>query len=237
MNKIPKTNSKGFTIMELMIAISILSIILLISSMVLIGVGNLYSKGADMANVQNVSRNIIENVTSTIQFSGAQLNNGVSASPIVYDYSFGAVNVPVSAYCFGQTRYSFVTGFPPTGWSHLIWLDKMATPGSCAPLNISQATPSCAGNSNPNCISSQSGSGNELLNANMHLANFSIEEYNPQLYGISVGVAFGQENMFLSNAGVPKLINGDNYQCSNNAGQQYCATSYLTTFATERLYP
>ncbi len=227
-----KLNVKGFTIMELMIAISILSIILLISSMVLVGIGNIYSKGADLSNVQNVTRNIIENVTSTVQFSGAQLNNGAIA-PVTQDYSFDGKNVPVSAYCFGQVRYSFVTGFLPNGWSHLLWLDKMVTQSNCFPLNISEVVPSCDGDLN--CIASQSSSGSELIGPNMHLANFKIVQYNPQLYGISVGVAFGQEDMFVSSGNTPRLVKDNNYQCSDNAGQQYCATSYLTTFATERL--
>lgn len=218
--------------MELMVAISVLSVILLISSMVLVGVGNLYSKGADLTNVQDTTRNIIENATSTIQFNGTQLNNGISRNAITYDYSYGGVNVPVYAYCFGQTRYSFVTGFDlPAGWAHLLWLDQMTTQGNCSPLNIGQATPNCVGNSN--CVASQGG-GSELLGANMHLATFNIFEYNPQLYGISVGLAFGAKDMFVSNANGPVLIN-NNYQCQNTTGQQYCAASYLTTFATERL--
>lgn len=226
-------NADGFTVMELMIAISVLSIILLISSMVLIGVGNLYSKGADLANIQDVSRNIIENVMSNIQFSGTELNNGSQKTAIVYSYVDGGMNVPVSAYCFGQTRYSFVTGFnQPAGWSHLLWVDKMVTQGNCSPLNIGLASPNCSGNTE--CTDTQSGSGSDLLGPNMHLGNFNITEYNPQLYSVSVGVAFGQENMFVSSSGVPQVING-NYQCSNTAGQQYCATSYLTTFASERL--
>ena len=228
-----KANAAGFTVMELMIAISVLAIILLISSMVLVGIGNLYSKGADLANVQDTSRNIIENATSAVQFSGTQLNNGVSSAAISYDYSYNGVNVPVYAYCFGQTRYSFVTGFNlPAGWPHTLWLDQMLTQGNCSPLNISQATPTCTGNAS--CVDSQSGSGSELIGTNMHLATFSIVEYNPQLYGISVGLVFGAKDMFVSNAIGPVLING-NYRCSNAAGQQYCAASYLTTFATERL--
>lgn len=228
-----KLASNGFTVMELMIAISVLAIILLISSMVMVGVGNLYSKGADLANIQNTSRNIIENATSTIQFNGTQLNNGLSNTAIVHNYSFAAANVPVYAYCFGQTRYSFVTGFNlPTGWSHLLWLDQMQTQGSCSPLNIGQAIPTCAGNGS--CVSPQSGSGSELLGANMHLATFNITKYNPQLYSISVGVAFGIKDMFVSDINGPVVVNG-NYQCKNASGQQYCATSYLTTFATERL--
>ena len=40
-------DKSGFTILELMIAISILSIILLLSTYVLMGVGKLYSKGVN----------------------------------------------------------------------------------------------------------------------------------------------------------------------------------------------
>ena len=201
--------------------------------MVLVGVGNLYSKGADLVSIQDTTRNIIENTTSTIQFSGTQLNNGLSNKPIKYDYSYGGVNVSVQAYCFGQTRYSFVTGFDiPAGWSHLFWLDQMTTQGLCTPLNIGLATPDCTGNSY--CTASQSGSGSDLIGANMHIGTFNIIEYNPQLYGLSLGLVFGAKDMFVSDSSGPVLSKG-NYQCQNSAGQQYCATSYLTTFATERL--
>lgn len=228
-----RANASGFTIMELMVAISVLAVILLISSVVLVGVGNLYSKGADLANVQDTNRNIIENAISAVQFSGTQLNNGISSSAITYDYSYNGSNVPVYAYCFGQTRYSFVTGFNmPAGWAHTLWLDQMITQGNCSPLNISLATPTCAGNAG--CLDSQTGSGSDLVGSNMHLASFKIVEYNPQLYGISVGLVFGAKDLFVSDTNGPILTNG-NYQCSNNAGQQYCAASYLTTFATERL--
>ena len=217
--------------MELMIAISILSIILLLSSMVLVGIGNLYSKGANLSNVQDTTRNIVENVVSAVQFSGDQLNNGQPA--IVHNYVYNSSTVQVSAYCFGQTRYSFVTGFNlPPGWSHILWLDRMSTPGDCFPLDIGQPSPTCLGILG--CIDSQSNSGSELIGANMHIATFDITEYNPQLYSVSVGIGFGAKDMFVSNGGVPTLVNG-NYQCSDSAGQQYCASSYLTTFASERL--
>ncbi len=227
-----KINKAGFTVMELMIAISVLAIILLISSTVLVGIGNLYSKGNNLANVQDTTRNIVESVVSAVQFSGTLLNNGASTNPITYTYATTYGNVPVSAYCFGQNRYSFVTNPNlPDGWPHILWLDKISSTGSCEPLNLSQPNPTCT-DGTYNCT--QPGSGSDLIGPNMHLATFDITQYNPKLYGINVGVAFGAIDMFVSNNNGPVLING-NYQCSNSAGQQYCATSYLGTFAAERL--
>ena len=233
-------DSSGFTIIELMIAITILSILLLLSSMVLVNVGNLFSKGINMSNVQNDSRNIIQQVSSDIQFSGSALNNGGSTNAIAYRYVDYGNPVTVYAYCFGDIRYSFVDAsswtsvpgdFAPSNWPHELWRDKMTGQNSCSPLNIGQSSPTCAGNTS--CLSSQGGS--ELTGSNMHLATFNIVEYNSQLYGIFVGLAFGKSYMFVSSrSSTPSVING-NYQCNTAQLQQYCATSYLYTLADERL--
>lgn len=226
-----RTND-GFTIIELMIAITILSVILLMSAVILTGVGNLFYKGVNMSNVQDVNRNIVQDVSSTIQFGGSQLNNGVNngQSPIQATYAGG---IQVEAYCLGTIRYSFVTGF--NSWPHVLWKDQMQNQNSCYPLNISEVNPSCDSVSSSICSPSQS-NGTELVGHNMHLANFQITSYNTQLYGIEVGLAAGFKDMFVSDAyGNPVLAGGENYTCNNKAGQQYCATSFLKTLATERL--
>jgi prepilin-type N-terminal cleavage/methylation domain-containing protein len=224
-------DTKGFTIVELMIAISILSVILLMSTVVLESVGNLFSKGLNMANVQNDSRNIILNVVSSIQFSNSVLNNGVSSPETTIN------GEKIYAYCFGETRYSYVLGFPPTGWQHILWVDKMINTSGCTPLNISQASPSCSGIKN--CISSQSNSGSELTGKNMHLAIFQVQPIpNDQgLFGIGVGLAFGDKDLFITDTSGknPKLVNNEDYQCNTAVGDEFCATSYLTTLAAERL--
>lgn len=227
-------NNVGFTIMELMIAITVFSIILLLGTEVMMGVGNLFAKGVNMANVQDDTRNIISNVTTAVQFSGAVLNNGQGpTAPIENTYTYDSGPVPTYAYCFGNIRYSFVLGFPSSGsWPRTLWVDKMQSASGCSPLNIEPSTPNCIGNTK--CSNSQSGSGADLTGSNMHLASFRIYQYNPNLYGIFVGLAFGKQDMFESSSGQPTVING-NYVCSTAVGQQYCATSYLSTLATERI--
>ncbi|MCL4358169.1 prepilin-type N-terminal cleavage/methylation domain-containing protein [Patescibacteria group bacterium] len=233
-------NNKGFTIIELMIATTVLSILLLLSSMVLVNVGSLFSKGVNMSNVQNDARSIIQQVASDIQFSGSTLNDGGPTNAISYIYVDYGYPVTVYAYCFGDIRYSFVDAsswisipgdFAPSNWPHELWRDKMTGQDSCSPLNIGESNPTCDGNTT--CLSSQGGS--ELTGDNMHLATFNIVAYNAQLYGIFVGLVFGKSYMFVPNSsGNPAVVNGD-YQCNTAQGQQYCATSYLHTLADERL--
>ena len=226
-----KFSSDGFTIIELMIAITILSVLLLMSSVVLTGVGNLFYKGVNMSNVQDVNRNIIADVTSSIQFSGSVLNNGAGiSSPVVGNYNGNVID----AYCFGTTRYSFVAGSQAfNNWPHVLWKDSMQSNSTCYPLDIQQPTPTCGAVAQSVCSPSQSG-GTELAGNNMHLASFQITYYNNQLYGISVGLASGYRDMFVSNANGP-VVNNGSFTCNSGSGQQYCATSFLSTLATERL--
>lgn len=238
-----RKSQKGFTIMELMIAITILAIILLIASEVLTGIGGLFAKGVNFSNVQENTRSLVSDIVSTIQFSGSPLNNGQSSEvPPDPDEPTGAAawpyhgitHPPTYAYCFGSTRYSFVLGLQPSGSStNVLWKDKMQRSGSCSPLNIDPGTgslPNCS--RNPNCVPSQPGSGAEMVGPNTSIATFEIKQYNPQLYGVQLGLAFGRNDMFESNAFGPVISHG-NFICSAGAGQQYCATSTLATLASE----
>ena len=249
-----KSSQRGFTILELMIAISIFSVILIVCSMVLIGIGNIFAKGANVTNVQNDARSAIADITSTIQFSGTVLNNGLTGGgpngSMEYRYVDSGKTVEVYAYCFGDIRYSFVTGssfvaaggFAPSWWPHELWKDQMVNQNSCSPLNIglsdlSNPATECGPPVNSQCTASQSGSGTELTGSDMHLGSFVIGQVDPsnsQLYSVSIGLALGSEDMFTGGP-PPMLVNNQNYQCNDTAGQQYCATSYLSTFAMERL--
>jgi len=219
----------GFTIIELMIAISVLAVLLLMSTVVMMGIGSLYSKGIDMTNVQNVSRNVIQDLTSTVQFSGQNM-----LGPNTYTYSVNGNNINVTAICFGATRYSYVIGFPPNNnvvWPHIIWKDTMDGQNSCSPLDIGESTPSC--DANHTCLPSVSGSGSEMIGSNMHLAYLTVKPYNQQLYSIQIGLVYGFKDMFktASNSNNLATDSQGNYICSNTA--QYCAVSSLSTLATE----
>jgi len=221
-------NNGGFTIIELMIAICILAILLLVSSVVMTSIGSIYSKGIDMTNVQNDSRNIVQDLTSTIQFSGQPL--------IESSYSYPGIGL-VHSICFGSTRYSYFLGFPPSGIQNvqIIWKDTMSGTGSCVPLNVSQNPPACPTSGNTGCLPSIPGTGSELVGSNMHLANLSITSYNQQLYSVQIGLAYGLEDMFETNSSGTPITSNGNYVCGDQSGQKYCATSSLSTLADDRV--
>ena len=99
---------------------------------------------------------------------------------------------------------------------------------SCVPLDLSQNVPSCPGVYR-SCISSLSGSGSDLAGPNMHVGYIDIKG-SQNIYYISIDMLDGVDsNMFSYN---PRT---NDYNCNNTAGQQYCATSLLSTVAARRL--
>src|SRR5665213_3568651 len=90
-----RKSETGFTIVELMIAMTVLSVLLLLASVTLIQIGRLYSKGSNEAETQNTARNIINQVASEIQFGGS--------APLPSSPTAGA-------YCVGSQRYTYQLG-------------------------------------------------------------------------------------------------------------------------------
>jgi prepilin-type N-terminal cleavage/methylation domain-containing protein len=234
-----RLDKAGFTIMELMIAVTIFSLLLLLSTEVLIGIAKIYDKGVNMSNTQDVARNIIQSLSSSLQYSGQQVEYSNA------NYFINGQPVNIEAICIGDTRYSYLTGFPGTGttWRHFLWKDIMANPGTCWPLDIvNDATPSCDNFAADICSNSVAGSGGEMLGSNMHLAYLSVEPATSgsgsQLYKIGVGIAYGLEDLFIANTpNSPPAYNSSihNYMCNSGSGQQFCTTSNLYTLASERI--
>ena len=89
-----KAKMRGFTITELMIATSILSILLLIGAAAFSNLGSTYYKGYTITQTQEVAKQIINEVSSNIRLSSTvqgPLTSGAS------DY-----------YCIGAHRYTYM---------------------------------------------------------------------------------------------------------------------------------
>lgn len=190
-------------------------------------IGALYTKGVNLATVQNDNRNIIQNLTTSVQYSGVQMSGPSTAS-----YNYGGVNIPVQAICFGDIRFSYILGFYSI--PHVLWKDIMTGQGSCEPLNIGLSSPVCGGP--VGCLGSVPGSGSELVGPHMHLASLTVGalHFTNNLYSIEVGLAYGSKDLFKQSSGNYVMNNG-NYICNNTTGQQFCATSTLSTVAMERV--
>ena len=85
-----KLSKKGFTIMELLIATTVFSVILLIVSAGLIYIGKVYYRTVTQNKAQEATRSIVEQVSQAIQFTGGDVvpsASGVCVGDIMYQPS------------------------------------------------------------------------------------------------------------------------------------------------------
>ena len=201
------SNQQGFTIIELMIALSVMAVILVISTVVLINLGVLYTKGNNQANTQNLTRNIVNELVSQLELG--------SADPVVDSAN--------SVVCLGSQRYTYRTGYQLNSANandHALWRDTMKSSASCTPFNL--ANPAAD-------VTTVVGSGAELLLPQMQLVAFNI--VTPPTtplgtYSIQVTVAYGDPTLLVFSNGRPN--------CTGAKGTEYCAVASLTQNVARR---
>lgn len=257
-------NQAGFTIIELMIALAIMATLLTLSSFLLVQIGKLYSKGVNASTAQNASRSIIAEISNTLQFSGEEPAECFPARPsgpppYTSDVTCAVKSVAksgktVHSYCIGTTRYSYIINSKqadsPTGdeSAHVLWQDKMTGPGDCYPVDITVNNPTGCLSPTPPVSSTDCalGKGKELAPKSARLTRFSIDKLLTGTYGIDVWLAYGDTDLLnitlANNASVDCTAGrGGNAACAGYAtckggpGQEYCATSSLSTTITRRL--
>lgn len=239
----------GFTIIELMVALVVLSTILLIVTIALMGIGNIYDKGQITSTTQNITTSAINDVVNKIEFSGnipnlvgasGQNCNGTApGSSWCESYQVGqsssSPKANVYAYCIGNYRYSFVLNreivstssdltssvFNQNPTYHALYVDEYNNSSDCTPLDLFITNPEL---SQPNNISGTNG--RELLLPNMRLLNFSITPNTiTQSYTINITAAYGSD----------ELLNTNSFSCKSTSGQQFCAVSTMSDTVMRRL--
>ncbi|MDB5175936.1 MAG: hypothetical protein JWM81_794 [Candidatus Saccharibacteria bacterium] len=208
-----RNGQAGFTIVELMISLAVLSVLLVMASVIMLQIGKMYSKGVNSAAVQTTARDIVGTISNTLQFSGDDPSScaAMPATGIVTCAAHSAVetrpggdNQIVYAYCIGTTRYTYVLGSKLSsapnaqGAYHVLWQDRMSTSSNCYPLNINTAaTPSsCPGVSTSLCATTAN-TGKELIPQNMRLTRFLIQSIDAtgDTYGIDAWLAYGDDDL------------------------------------------
>src|SRR5665213_548059 len=173
-----KLNQKAFTIVELMIATTILSVILVMATVTMINIGNLYYKGINQARVQDSVRNNTDEVSQQLQLSVLP-----PETPLVNPVPAGDGIHQIYAYCIGATRYSYIknsqigSDASKHQVAHVLWRDA-APPSGCTQntglLNISLT------------------GGTELIAPNSRLTGFTISLASP--YSLSISEAYGDDD-------------------------------------------
>jgi len=214
-----KQQQAGFTIIELMIATLVFSVILLIITAGIISLTNQYYKGVTSSNTQSVARSVMDTITQDIQFSSGTLTPPRTSS-----------NNAVQYFCTGNNMYTYKLGFQLKDGVGL----------AADQTNSALVTSPVVGGSCPSPATvtgfPTSGTHRELLNPGMRVANLNITPgASSNSWTVEIRLASGDSDL-LNN---PQPVNPNNpatqTSCRSGSGSQFCAVSELTTTVEERL--
>lgn len=208
----------GFTIIELMIASVVFSIILLVALAGFTSIGRLFYKGVTINQTQNITSQVLDDVVHNIQ-SAASVSTVQSGNGYTY-------------YCIGGTRYTLNlkhvldTSQPEdysVGGNFALVRDKLPGATACAaPCATSSGCPT-------GTISFTKPV--EMLGNRMRLMKLDVASVNGQLYNVSVVIAFGSDSAFSD------VSDPDKIACQGGeASQAFCSVNRLSTGAYEGLH-
>lgn len=218
---------RGFTIVELMVATTAFSVILLVLTAGILQIGKTYQKGVTQSKTLNATRAIIDEVAQTIQFAGGDIYGPIES----------ALTPPSDsvAYCIGGRLFSYVAGVQLSQANHVLVSQPVSTCSGVVP----QELPNGATGSNLT----------EYLGERMRLSKFIIEKQpNVDLYKITVRIIYGDDDLLCRSTEAGECASNtvltadvlrsdaDVLACKDiSSGSQFCATSELTTTVERRL--
>lgn len=212
------SRSRGFTVIELLIAMSVFSLVLLIVTVGIMQISRVYYKGVTESSVQSTARSITETIAQAIQFNGGT----VLATP-------GAPSTPPAggsyAFCVNSQQFSYRPGYKLVD----------TTPGTNETRHalVQRTMSGCSGSAQN--MSGISVIGRELLAPNMRLANLTVESLGGKLYRVHVRVVYGDDDLLWSPSGNGAGAEAPDAACRGGAGQQFCSVSDLSTVVISRV--
>lgn len=203
---IVKKYQDGFTLVELLIATAVFSVVLLLCTTGLIKISRSYTKGVIATRTQEAARKAIDSISQTLQLTPG---------------NFSGLKGPVgdtSAYCIGNQQFSFILN------------EKIvsSSPGAGETHHALLAHPIISSGCTINSIDSPTAAGQELLAPQMQLANLDIQSLPDGRFRITVRVIYGDDDLFL-NPNTPSA------SCKPSAGSEFCAVSELSTIVQRRV--
>ncbi len=218
----PAAKTSGFTIIELMVATMVFSVVLLLVTAGIIQVARVFYKGITEANTQNTARSIIDSISQAIQFSGDDIS-ATDPSPVAgTDYDF----------CLGNLQISYKLGRQVK--------DNPSASDQSWHAIVANINGACAGAA-PQTLNQQTVLGRDMMGQNMRLSNLVVQRVGtgqPSQYRVTVRVAFGDSDLLYSPS---DPVAPDGYAKSDavcrpvRAGSQFCAISELSTIVVKRV--
>jgi len=204
---------KGFTIIELLIATLVFSMVIMLITYGILSFTRAYYKGVNQSNTQNTARLVIEDIAQAIQFSGGDIQ------PVLGTAGSGNSQ----GFCIGNSRYSYVLGKQLTDQTPLVANQAKHT-------LVMDKGASCAG-TNAQDVEGATVAGTELLGPRMRLSKLSVtpEAGSPDVFKINIRIVYGDDDLLINPAASDASCN------PNTGGKEYCAQAELTTIVKKRI--
>ncbi len=207
-----KVNSKGFTLIELMISTVVFSSILLIATIAIIYVSKTYVEGQVVIKNQDNSQAILMNLANAIKFDDNSNNNIVLPQ----------LNSSTNNYYFCIGSYEYIYS-----------LNQLFTSNNQV-AGLLQLTNSLS----PNCVYPTSiniGSSRQLLSQNERVGQLAISQNN-NIYDISLTIGYGNNSVLQTLNTASDPAPPYKYRCVISAfSVSLCAVSSLSTTVTSRI--
>lgn len=217
----------GFTIIELLIATTVFSVVLLVISAAIIQIGRIYYKGVTGAQTQETTRTILSDITQAIQFTSGQIVT-------TYDTAGNDQGTDsIYAICVGNRLYSYKFGQQREESQHAMVVRDVTGGCIATAASLDMAVPS---------------KGFEMLAEHMRLSDLHVEAIPgaTETYRVSIRVVYGDDDLLCSDSlgncssaatmSPTQLANARDLRCKDiRAGTQFCATSELSTIVERRL--
>jgi len=200
--------SGGFTIVELLIATLVFSVVLLIVTSGIMQVTRVYMKGVTETNTQNTARSVMDTISQAIQFGGGVVTQTATSPVSGTDYAF----------CIGSQQFSYRLGWQvengTNATNHQAWHGLVQrSAADCSAQNL--------GN--------QAVSGRDLIGQHMRLANLIVQSIGNNQYKVQVRIVYGDDDL-LNN---PTATSA---KCKDiRAGTQFCSQAELTSVVVKRV--
>jgi type II secretory pathway pseudopilin PulG len=236
----------GFTIVELIIATLIFSVILLLLTAGIIQITHSYYKGVIETNTQNVARNIVESIGQAMQFSkGTVQESCAGGSCDILNPCNPAGSCTSGVVCEGNISFSYI-------------LSKQLTDSSSpGPTQTNSAMRQNAISDTGSCLYGtdfQTTTGTEMLSPNMRLTKLTVQCVNPdlinnqcpsRLYRIDARVVYGDDDLLCSPSApggndcslttTSTHLTNDDLTCKTQDGSHFCAVSEISSTVERRL--
>jgi len=214
-----RANGQGFTIVELLIATAVFTVVLLVAQTSFVRIGHLFYKGVSITQTQDVMDHLFQDISGNFQ-AAANVGGSQDSSSGGYDY-----------YCIGGTRYTYrinheitdtgSTDHSPSGNFGILKDTLPGSTGACA-------TP-CADTGAGTCPSGTVKLNNpvELLGDKMRVEKFDINQSTTtsNLYNISIVIAYGNDDtLTYSNPSDYSTVS-----CQGDVQNNFCAVSRINT--------